>query len=165
MSDNFGLRLNNIPPRKICEHGSQEVKCPIRENTALEAEIERDAAIAEVAGLRSLAAAAYQGAGAHDWPVPWLDALSAAANGDLFSTDGLLPMETPELLQRAERAESERDELRETIVSLRATVASYKDAIEKAPVATQDPRKSVVDQLQAIGYYDGKRVALVVLDQ
>lgn len=46
---------------------------------------------AEVARLRSLAACAYQFAGAHDAPVAWLDALSAAANGEPFSDDGLLP--------------------------------------------------------------------------
>lgn len=67
----------------------------------LQAEVE--ALRAEVGGLRSLAAAAYQAAGAHDWPQAWLDALSNAASELPFSTDGLLPMATPDYLARAER--------------------------------------------------------------
>lgn len=62
---------------------------------------------AQVTKLRALAADAYQAAGAHDWPVEWLDALSAAASALPFSIDGLLPMATPELVARATRAESE----------------------------------------------------------
>jgi hypothetical protein len=40
---------------------------------------------------KELAAAMYQFAGAHNAPKKWLDVLSAAAEGDAFSTDGLLP--------------------------------------------------------------------------
>ena len=40
---------------------------------------------------KDLVAAVYQFAGAMDAPVKWLDVLSAAANGEWFSTDGLLP--------------------------------------------------------------------------
>lgn len=48
----------------------------------------------EVASLRELAATCYAGLGAEcNLPEPWLDALNAAANGEPFSTDGLLPFE------------------------------------------------------------------------
>lgn len=46
----------------------------------------------EIQRLRGLAATCYAGLGAEcNLPEPWLDALNAAANGDPFSTDGLLP--------------------------------------------------------------------------
>lgn len=46
----------------------------------------------KLAALRELAATCYAGLGAeHDLPEAWLDALSAAADGRPFSTDGLLP--------------------------------------------------------------------------
>ncbi len=34
-------RMKNTPPREVCEHGSQRVKCPICELSDAEAEIER----------------------------------------------------------------------------------------------------------------------------
>lgn len=47
---------------------------------------------AEVARLRELAATCYAGLGAEcDLPEQWLDVLNAAANGEPFATDGLLP--------------------------------------------------------------------------
>ena len=63
---------------------------------ALQDEVERlvwavEERKAEVESLRALCAAAYQMAGVHDAPVEWLDALSNAASGWPFSTDGLLP--------------------------------------------------------------------------
>lgn len=51
-----------------------------------------DAAQAEVERLRGLAATCYAGLGAEcDLPETWLDALNAAAGGEPFTTDGLLP--------------------------------------------------------------------------
>lgn len=48
----------------------------------------------EIARLRELAATCYAGLGAEcNLPEPWLKALSAAANGEPFSTDGLLPFD------------------------------------------------------------------------
>lgn len=47
---------------------------------------------AEVERLRELAATCYAGLGAEcNLPEAWLDALNAAANGESFSTEGLLP--------------------------------------------------------------------------
>jgi hypothetical protein len=46
---------------------------------------------AEIEALRDLCGMAYQLAGAHDAPEEWLDALSDAAAGRPFSTNGLLP--------------------------------------------------------------------------
>lgn len=46
---------------------------------------------AEVEALRELCGMAYQLAGVHNAPEKWLDALSNAAAGRPFSTDGLLP--------------------------------------------------------------------------
>lgn len=46
----------------------------------------------EVTRLRELAAACYAGLGTEcKLPEPWLDALSSAAGGKAFTTDGLLP--------------------------------------------------------------------------
>jgi len=52
---------------------------------------------AEVRSLRGLCAAAYQAAGASDWPVEWLDNFSDAANGDPLRHDpaSLLPFASP----------------------------------------------------------------------
>lgn len=55
----------------------------------------------EIERLRNLAGTCYAGLGAEcNLPEPWLDALSAAANGEPFSTDGLLPftLSTPSAL-------------------------------------------------------------------
>lgn len=46
---------------------------------------------AEIDALRELCGMAYQLAGVHNAPEKWLDALSNAAAGRPFSTDGLLP--------------------------------------------------------------------------
>ena len=46
---------------------------------------------AEIEALRELCGMAYQLAGVHNAPEKWLDALSNAAAGRPFSTDGLLP--------------------------------------------------------------------------
>lgn len=51
-----------------------------------------ESVLAELDKLRGLCACAYQLAGAVDAPLPWLDALSEAANGLPFSDDGLLPV-------------------------------------------------------------------------
>ena len=51
-----------------------------------------ESAQAELKRLRDLAAICYAGLGAEcNLPEPWLDALSAAANGEPFSAEGLLP--------------------------------------------------------------------------
>lgn len=54
----------------------------VKQVAGLEVEIEK---------LRELCACAYQFAGSHDAPAPWLDALSAASEGKPFSTENLLP--------------------------------------------------------------------------
>lgn len=41
MSDDLIQKLRNSPPREICEHGSQRVKCVHCDNDRLEAEIEQ----------------------------------------------------------------------------------------------------------------------------
>ena len=52
---------------------------------------------AENKALRSLAATCYAGLGAEcNLPENWLDALNAAANGEAFDTDGLLPFAATE---------------------------------------------------------------------
>lgn len=70
-------------PSCECPNGTAE--CPKRtkaDTAPLQAEIE---------ALRELCGMAYQLAGVHDAPEEWLDALSNAAAGRSFSTDGLLP--------------------------------------------------------------------------
>lgn len=87
-------------------HQAHEARERILTTRIAELDGERDA-------LRRLAMCAYQLAGAHDAPVTWLDALSAASVGEPFSTDGLLPYCGNTLDQiGALRAEAER--LRET---------------------------------------------------
>lgn len=52
---------------------------------------------AENKALRGLAATCYAGLGAEcNLPENWLDALNAAANGEAFDTEGLLPFTAPE---------------------------------------------------------------------
>lgn len=74
-----------------------ELECGWNQNGCREAMEKRidDARCAlrsQIHQLRSLASACYAGLGAEcNLPEPWLDALSAAANGKPFDTDGLLP--------------------------------------------------------------------------
>lgn len=68
--------------------------------------------LAELDKLRAMCACAYQLAGVVDAPLPWLDALSEAANGLPFSDEDLLPVGLEqldafgELQSRREAAES-----------------------------------------------------------
>jgi hypothetical protein len=74
--------------------------------------------LTELDKLRALCACAYQLAGVFDALLPWLDALSEAANGLPFSDDGLLPVGLEqldafgELQARCETAEALLRELR-----------------------------------------------------
>lgn len=55
-------------------------------------ELARPHKVGEMTDLRGLAATCYAGLGAeHNLPETWLDVLNAAANGDDFTTAGLLP--------------------------------------------------------------------------
>src|SRR5690606_2767561 len=73
---------------------------------------------AEVEALRELCGMAYQLAGAHDAPEKWLDALSNAAAGRPFSTNGLLPYWPQAVCDAEVRAR----ELEREIEALRAEV-------------------------------------------
>lgn len=66
---------------------------------AEQAEQERDR-------LKELAAAAYQMAGNMDAPVRFLDSLAAAANGEPFDVDGLLPVTEAERGAKLTEAEA-----------------------------------------------------------
>lgn len=85
-----------------CECGKESILAHIE--SALEAHA---APVAQP--WQELVAAMYQAAGAYDMPVRFLDALSAAANGESFAhlVDGLLPVACPETstqnLEDAER--------------------------------------------------------------
>jgi hypothetical protein len=68
---------------------------------------------AEIEALRELCGMAYQLAGVHDAPEKWLDALSNAAAGRPFSTDGLLPYWPQAVCEAEARAEQLAEALRE----------------------------------------------------
>jgi hypothetical protein len=91
------LRAANVMLRTWHEEQIPRTKAIAERAFAAEDENER---------LRDLAGCAYQAMGVHDAPVQWLDALSAAASGQPFSIEGLLPY-APETVCAAE-AEVER---------------------------------------------------------
>lgn len=72
---------------------------------------------AENKALRSLAATCYAGLGAEcNLPENWLDALNAAANGEAFDNEGLLPFTAPEARDEVIRQlEAQVKELRERL--------------------------------------------------
>ena len=66
--------------------------CEMLKKTVGDAAAELRRLDAENKALRSLAATCYAGLGAEcNLPENWLDALNAAANGEAFNTEGLLP--------------------------------------------------------------------------
>jgi hypothetical protein len=84
LEDGFRARAAEIErlTKLADERGANEARM-LERNAELQAEVER---------LRGLAATCYAGLGAEcDLPEAWLDALNAAANGEPFSTEGLLP--------------------------------------------------------------------------
>lgn len=65
---------------------------------------------AENKALRSLAATCYAGLGAEcNLPENWLDALNAAANGEAFDAEGLLPFTAPEAVKWPKDAKEVRE--------------------------------------------------------
>lgn len=130
-------RLREVRTIRVRGGGGRNAVLPPSE-IDLEAATEIERLRAEVTKLRALAADAYQAAGAHDWPVEWLDALSAAASALPFSIDGLLPMATPELVARATRAESELAALRQAVWDARA-ILGFDNGGDPTPDALAQP--------------------------
>lgn len=94
--------------------------------------------LAELDKLRALCACAYQLAGVVDAPLPWLDALSEAANGLPFSDDGLLPVGLEQLDEFGElhaRCEVSEALLREMLL---ATQQNYSGDLQKLRWETVD---------------------------
>lgn len=84
----------------------------------------------EVERLRELAAACYAGLGAEcDLPERWLDALSAAANGQPFSTEGLLPYRAERPNPRGEQIMDAAGEWFEN--DLRLSIANLEDMVRR----------------------------------
>jgi hypothetical protein len=80
----------------------------------------------EVERLRGLAATCYAGLGAEcNLPEPWLDVLNAAANGDPFDTEGLLPF----IATDSPAAQAHNDAIRAAMAAI-AETESRKQALE-----------------------------------
>lgn len=73
---------------------------------------------ANTEALRELCGMAYQLAGVHDAPEKWLDALSNAAAGRPFSTDGLLPYMPQAVCDAEARAERLEKALQDAATSM-----------------------------------------------
>jgi len=97
---------------------------------------------AEVERLRELCGMAYQLAGVHDAPEKWLDALSNAASGRPFSTDGLLPYMPDAVCEAEVRAL----ELEREIEALRAEVEEWK-RVAAAQAELHDEAESSAERL------------------
>jgi hypothetical protein len=100
---------------------------------------------AEVEALRELCGMAYQLAGVHNAPERWLNALSNAAAGKPFSTDGLLPYWPQSVCEAEARADKLRAEAAEWKRVAAAQAELHGEAEDRA-----DKLRAEVKRLQEI---------------
>ena len=116
--------------------------------------IERDLAVAraqraeaEVQALRDLGGCAYQMAGIHDAPVAWLDALSNAASGRPFSTEGLLPY-MPDLPEELEALRMEVSQLKDVRATLSVQSMDYEQRAQRAEAQAAELAQALAEMLE-----------------
>lgn len=99
LQNEIGVRKGAADELRRLDAEVRELKMTVQhESLCVEAAKERIEALdAENKALRGLAATCYAGLGAEcNLPENWLDALNAAANGQAFDTEGLLPFAATE---------------------------------------------------------------------
>jgi hypothetical protein len=139
-----------LPPRRICEHGSQEVKCLICENAALEDEIER-------------------------LTLDWAREQGERTTAENERDRALLEIERLRAEVAALRTDMHDELLAEQAKRLQAesALAALRKRVEEAPVYCVPSTKpsspsgwaKVIRSVKHLNSLRGKRVALVVLGE